>query len=72
MYSSLPFCDDFVVDNAEKLDICNITAHAGEGSYGEGIEVVVFDLLDDPPERKKVDGMPEGPEKEAARYIALN
>ena len=44
--------------------------YAGEGSYGEGIEVVVFDLLDDPAERKKVDAMPEGPEKNAARYIA--
>lgn len=37
------------------------------GSYGESVDVVVVDgLLDDPEPRKKVDAMPEGPEKEAA------
>jgi Dual specificity phosphatase, catalytic domain len=39
-----------------------------EGSYGPGITVVVVEgLLDDPDARKKVDSMPEGPEKDAAR-----
>lgn len=37
------------------------------GSYGDGIEVVVIDLLDDPEVMKKVDAMPEGPEKEKAK-----
>lgn len=38
------------------------------GSYGEGIEVVCIDgLLDDPDQLKKVDGMPEGADKAAAR-----
>lgn len=33
------------------------------GSYGDGVEVVVIDLLDDPEEYKKIDAMVEGPEK---------
>jgi len=38
------------------------------GSYGEGVEVLRIEgLLDDPDARKKVDAMPEGEEKEAAR-----
>lgn len=39
-----------------------------EGSYGNDIKVLVVDgLLDDPEPRKKVDAMPEGAEKEAAK-----
>ena len=30
------------------------------GSYGDGIEVILIDLLDDPDKRKKVDAMSEG------------
>ena len=37
-------------------------------SYGEGIEVLCVDgLLDDPEPLKKVDAMPQGAEKDAAR-----
>lgn len=39
-----------------------------DGSYGTDVEVMrVEGLLDDPDERKKLDSMAEGPEKEAAR-----
>jgi protein-tyrosine phosphatase len=34
-----------------------------QGSYGKGVDVVVIDLLDDPEDYKKIDAMPEGPEK---------
>ena len=38
------------------------------GSYGDGVRVVTLDgLLDDPDALKKVDAMPDGPEKDAAR-----
>jgi hypothetical protein len=38
------------------------------GSYGDNIDVLVVEgLLDDPEARKRVDGMPEGAEKEAAK-----
>jgi len=37
------------------------------GFFGDDIDVIVCDALDDPEARKKVDAMPEGPEKEAAK-----
>jgi len=38
------------------------------GSYGDGIDVVVVEgLLDDPDARKKLDAMPDGAEKDAAK-----
>lgn len=39
-----------------------------QGSYGDDVDVLVVEgLLDDPDARKKVDAMPDGDEKEAAR-----
>jgi len=41
-----------------------------DGSYGPAIRVVTIDgLLDDPDPLKKVDAMPDGPDKDAARAL---
>ena len=53
-----------LVVNAATADKCPV----GAVSYGEGIEVLCVDgLLDDPDPLKKVDAMPQGAEKDAAR-----
>ena len=41
--------------------------HTASGSYGPDVTVLVVDILDDPDALKKVDAMPEGPEKRAAK-----
>ena len=53
-----------LVVNAAKVDKCP----TGPGSYGDGVEVLCIDgLLDDPEPLKKLEAMPQGPEKDAAR-----
>ena len=53
-----------LVVNAAKVDKCP----TGPGSYGEGVEVLCIEnLLDDPEPLKKVEAMPQGPEKDEAR-----
>jgi hypothetical protein len=53
-----------LVVNAATVDKCPV----GAVSYGDGIDVLCIDgLLDDPEPLKKVEAMPQGAEKDAAR-----
>ena len=53
-----------LVVNAATVDKCPV----GAVSYGEGVEVLCIDgLLDDPEPLKKVEAMPQGADKDAAR-----